>query len=145
MTTLGAPYNPTWHQGSDLIMVVNYSDANGPVDLAGYSARMDIAPIIRGVPQGSVLALNSADFEGSSLDLPGETDNEITLTNDGMIQILVSRKFSLPGGPLAEFIDPLPPKTLEFAYDVFLRNTAGSQSKILEGKIVMKKSITKWT
>jgi hypothetical protein len=127
-------YNWTWQQGEDLIMSLVYkagpAGAEAPVDLTGYSVRMDLAHA------GAVVhTFNSADLDP-------ETEDEATLGSDGTIQIVVDRALTLTGGT----IEPLIPASgpLVLTYDMFLRSPSNRQTKILRGTITVESSITQW-
>lgn len=129
-----------WNQGSDLIIHITYKVNDEPVDLSNYAARMDVAPIVGGQPAESVIIFNSEDID-HALDDEGNHDNEITLGADGVIQIRIHRKVTLPGGQIGDLLA----QTRDFGYDLFIRDKGNdTQKKLLEGKITVRKSITKW-
>lgn len=73
-----------------------------------------------------------------------DTNKEAVLGADGSINITVPRSLTLPGGVLHADISASTP-LLTFNYDVFLRNPAGLQKKILKGTITVEKSYTLWS
>ena len=132
-------------QGEDTEVTLVYKtkatpeDEALPVDLTGYSARMDIA--IQGTST-RVWTFNSSDDAGASpIDETGNQDNEATLGSDGTISINIPRSLSLSGGPI--FINMAAGKFL-YAYDLFLRNPEGKQKKVLKGTITVTPSVTLW-
>ena len=133
----------TWEQGEDFVMHLVYKEGDQPVDLTDYEVRMDIAP---DKSPGIVLILNSSDLdatdhEGNPLDQPGEHDNEITLDEEGNINIYVSRFVTLPGGVIGNRLAT----GNKFIYDLFVRDTATMrQKKLAKGTITVNKSVTLW-
>lgn len=111
-----------------------------PVDLTGYSLRMDIV-----TPSGEWrYTFNSDEIADLDPTEPGSQPDavtEATLGPDGSIEIVVSRALTLPGGELYEDITN---NQLTFNYDIFLRNTGGKQKKVLKGTINVEKSYTLW-
>lgn len=142
---MAATFNYTWEQGEDLVLQLVYKEGPVgtpvPVDLTGYSLRMDMRKVN---PEGlRVWTFNSDDIPAEpEADEIGEGDNEITLDSDGSIEIVVSRLLTLPGGSIyAE----LQTGITQFVYDMFLRNPQNRQKKILTGVITVNKSITLWS
>ena len=141
-----AAHNYTWEQGEDLILAMLYKQgpvgAEVPVDLTGYSLRMDIV-----TPNGERrYTFNSdavADVDPTTPELEGDTNTEAVLGADGTINITVPRTLTLPNGELYSDINGTTP-LLTFNYDVFLRNPANQQKKILKGQITVEKSYTLW-
>lgn len=139
-------YNYTWDQGADLVLTMVYKvgpDAASAeaVDLTGYSVRMDIRKDT--IDGTRVWTFNSADIAGDvAVDVTGPADNEATLGADGTITINVPRALTLP--PSGAVYTQLVAGSNTFAYDVFLRNAANKQSKIMEGTITVVKSATLW-
>lgn len=136
-----ATYNWTWQEGEDLVMPFVYKA--GPdgqevaVDLTGYQLRMDV------VSGGNRLfTFNSDDIDETGVDNVGPADNEATLQSDGTINIVVPRSVTLPGGAIAAVF--VGSEALVLNYDIFLRNPAGLQSKIMRGNITVERSYTKW-
>lgn len=127
-------YNWTWQQGEDLVMPFVYragpTGAEVPVDLTGYSVRMDVA-------DGNLVV-----YTFNSDDLDGLTNDEAVLGSEGQVEITVDHNLTLEGGPF----EPLIPEdgSVVLKYDLFLRNTAGKQKKIMRGTITIESSITKW-
>lgn len=134
-------YNWTWQEGEDLIMSLIYkagpTGSEVPIDLTGYQLRMDIVDNTE-----RLFTFNSDDIDESGVDIVGTADNEATLGSDGTINIVVPRSLTLPGGAVALKFVGISPLTL--SYDIFLRNPAGLQSKILRGSITVERSYTKW-
>lgn len=138
-----ATHNYTWQQGEDLTLSMLYKQgpvgSEIPVDLTGYSLRMDIV----GADGLHRYTFNSDDIPDPTVDEVGELDNEAVLGADGSINITVPRTLTLPGGEIYTDITATTPN-LTFQYDVFLRDTAGKQKKILKGTITVEKSVTLW-
>lgn len=137
-----ATYNWTWQQGADLVMSFIYKEGPAgkevPVNLTGYELRMDL------VSGGTrIYTFNSHDIAADGVDTPGNTDNEGVLGADGHVRITVPRAISLPPSGPAYTALPSNGNAL-FNYDVFLRNPAGIQSKILKGIITLERSHTLW-
>lgn len=135
-------YNWIWQQGEDLIMNFVYKEgpvgSETPVDLTGYSLRMDI---VKG-DDTRIFTFNSDDIPGNvAIDTVGSSDNEADLDNDGTISIVVSRALTLPGG--AVYIET-ELNTWVFNYDIFLRSPSNKQAKILKGTITVEPSYTLW-
>ena len=138
--------NYTWGQGEDLqISLVYKSGPIGeevPVDLTSYSLRMDIAG-----PDGRVLSvLNDdaiADTDPNTPGNQGDTTYEVVMNQggDGGILISLSRALTLPGGIFYRYIQT---GVEDFQYDIFLRNGANKQIKLIQGTISIEKSITQW-
>lgn len=134
----------TWESGDDgevaMIYKTKATDADPllPVDLTGYSLRMDIA-----TQTGDwVWTFNSEDIVVTpSVDSPGIADNEAQLSPNGLIFIVVPRVLTLPGGKISDQINL---GNLAFNYDVFLRSPLDKQKKILKGVITINSSVTKW-
>lgn len=130
-----ATYNWTWQQGEDLLMDFVYKEgpvgAEVPVDLTGYALRMDI------------VSNKTLIFTFNSDDEDTETSDEVTLGADGNISIVVDRDLTLPGGAVFDLLAAATPVSV-FPYDVFLRNPAGRQQKILKGTITVETSYTLW-
>lgn len=140
-----AVQNWTWQEGEDLVMSMVYNEgpegAEVPVNLTGYKLRMDVANTTDGT---RVFTFNSDDIAGDPLvDSVGPADNEATLGTDGSINIVVPRSLTLPGGAVAALYVGSDTALL-LNYDVFLRNPAGLQSKILRGTITVERSYTLW-
>lgn len=137
-----ATYNWIWQEGEDLVMSFIYkegpSGSEVPIDLTGYQLRMDI--VANGV---RLYTFNSDDIvEVPSVDETGATDNEATLGSDGTINIVVPRSLTLGSGAVASQFQGT--NSLSLNYDIFLRNPAGLQTKILRGGITVERSYTKW-
>jgi hypothetical protein len=128
-------YAFVWQQGEDGQINMNYTQNDVAVDLTGYKLRMDI----RSQSDTLLYTFNSSDItEVPSVDNVGAGDNEAVLGSDGTINIVIPRAASLGSGPLAAHLDePL-------SYDVFLRDTANLQRKILRGTITIEPSETRW-
>lgn len=139
MVSMVATQDYTWEQGEDLILEIIYQIDGQPVDLTGYSVRMDLAP--KG-SQAAVFTFNSDDLD-DPLDAEGTADNEAVLTTDGRIHIHVPRALTLAGGVIGDLL----PTTPEYNYDLFLRTPSpnNTQKKLLQGKILVRSSITRWS
>ena len=133
----------TWEQGDDLIIALVYKVNDVAQDLTtGYSVRMDIAPLAGTTVGQPVFAFNSNDID-SPLDTAGLADNEVTFPPEtpGAIHIRVPRSLTLPGGAVEAALTT----TNTFSYDIFLRMEGpNTQKKILQGKILVNRSVTLW-
>ena len=143
---MAATYDYEWNQGEDLTISLVYKSgplgAEVPVDLTLYALRMDISS-----PNGSVLSvLNDEAITDTNPFLTGnqgDTSYEVTMGSAGQIAIDLSRNLTLPSGAFFKYINANPP-TLTFDYDIFLRDPANKQKKIIYGQIQIVKSVTKW-
>lgn len=129
-----------WQQGEDgeINMVRKTGDPAMPVDLTGYSLRMDI----RNAAGTLLYIFNSDDVSDPNLpggDVIGPSDNEAVLGSDGSINIVVPRSVSLGDGPLVGEVGNV------LQYDIMLRDTDNKQKKILRGTITLEASQTRWT
>lgn len=136
-----ATYNWTWQQGADLVMSLIYKEgpagSETPVNLTGYSVRMDL------VHSGTrIYTFNSDDIPVVGVDETGAADNEAVLGTDGTINIVVPRDITLPGGEVHAVLAPTGNTVLN--YDIFLRNPSDKQAKILKGTVVVEPSYTLW-
>lgn len=130
----------TWQQGEDLVLSLIYNEGpegdETPVDLTGWSLRMDIVD-----EDTRLFTFNSDDIPVSGVDVAGDADNEAILGNDGSISIVVPRALTLVNGAVySRFLNG----TTDYHYDIFLRNPANNQWPILRGTITVKKSYTLW-
>lgn len=137
-----ATYQWTWEQGEDLVMSMIYkegpSGSEVPVDLSGYSLRMDVTHNAT-----RVFTFNSADISGDpTVDVVGPADNEATLGSDGSIRIAVPRSLTLPGGAVYAIMTSGAPLVLN--YDIFLRDGSNLQRKFMQGTIQVNPSFTLW-
>lgn len=98
------------------------------VDLTGYSLRMDVRSA-DGVT--NLFTFNSDDADALTAD-------EATFGTQGQINIVVDRSVALPGGALENSVGQA------LTFDMFLRDTANKQKKILKGTITIEKSDTLW-
>lgn len=148
MFNMAGIQNYTWAQGEDLTMSIIYKSGpigeEVPVDLTGYSVRMDLA-----LPDGTRIYTFNSD-ELTDVDPVAEGDQPDTTTEietplgpDGQININVPRSVTLPDGEAYSHINANPP-VLIYNYDIFLRDTVGKQKKILMGQISIEKSVTLW-
>jgi len=141
-----AVQNWTWQEGDDLVMSMIYREgpdgSEVPIDLTGYSLRMDVASVTDGT---RIFTFNSDDIVGggTGVDVVGPADNEATLGSDGSINIVVPRALTLPGGAVAALYVGSD-TSLVMNYDIFLRNPSNLQSKILRGTITVERSYTLW-
>jgi hypothetical protein len=126
-------YDVLWQQGEDGEINMIYSYNGAPVDLTGYSLRMDV----RNAAGAQLFVFNSSDVS-DPLDSVGTADNEAVLGSDGSINILIPRAASLGSGPFANMMGE------ELSYDIFLRSPANKQRKILKGTIIFEASATRW-
>lgn len=137
-----AVYNWTWQQGDDLVMTFIYkegpSGSEVPVDLTGFSLRMDI---VQGATR--LYTFNSADI--TDVDPGGpvlpDTNKEAVLASNGTVTITVPRSLTLPGGSVNAIMTS---GNTVVNYDIFLRNASGKQAKILRGTITIEPSYTLW-
>ena len=168
-------YNPIWQQGDDLTFGIIWSESVGssgpqPVDFEDggpdgtsvYSVRMDIVSD-EGV---RLYTLNSDTIVDADPAEEGDQEDavpvdivtaegvdrtieplEIYLLNGGIINVVVDRSLTLPGGAIYDLIAE---GITLFNYDVFLRTapvsdpTLGRQKKILKGQITVEGSWTLW-
>lgn len=123
-----------WQQGEDLTISLVYNEgpsgAETPVDLTGYSLRMDVVG-----NTGVIYTFNTDDLDQATVD-------EAVLGADGSINIDVPRSLTLSGGDI--FAEMQSTNNSVFNYDVFLRNPQGKQYPILRGTITVVKSYTLW-
>lgn len=132
-------YNYLWPQGEDLVISFRYSEgpdgSEVPVDLTGYTVRMDIMNSANG---NLVYTFNTAE----------QTDpDEITVTNDGWVNIVVPRALTLPpSGAIYTLMGGGNP-VLVYNYDIFLRKpigAGGTQKKLFRGTVTIEPSYTLW-
>lgn len=143
---MAEPYNLVWDEGSDLIISITYKSgpegAEVPVDLSLYKMRMDISG-----PDGKILSvLNDeaiSDTDPFTAGAQADTTYEVVLGNSGQIGITLSRALTLPGGSIYRYTSANP-STINFNYDIFLRDSSDKQKKIVYGTINVVKSVTKW-
>lgn len=144
--------NFEWEQGEDLEIAILYGTGPDttnmtPKDLTGYSVRMDIrATDVLGERVYTFNSTDLADLDGSGPESIDDTTKEITPPgSDGIIRIVVPRSLTVQGGPIYDLMtDPLNPVSV-FQYDIFLRDTADKQAKIMKGNITVNRSVTLWT
>jgi hypothetical protein len=137
-------------QGTDLVLKFIYREGETeatavPVDLTGYSVRMDIRAT--NVTGERVWTFNSATIADVDPILVGDQADsvlEATLGVDGSINITVPRDLTLPGGAIYEQLNGSPAVTV-FVSDLLLRTPEGKQSKILSCTISVNPSATLWT
>lgn len=140
---MAAEYNVVWEQGEDFQMHMQYTKNGQPVDMTGYSVRMDIAPTVGAAP---IFTLNSDDItgvddEGNPLDVVGIADNEIVTDIDGNIDITINRQITLPGGAMGNRLAA----NTKYVYDIFIReNSSNLQRKLAHGSITVNRSVTLW-
>lgn len=133
MTDSVPTLNYTWQQGEDLVMSFVYNEgpdgAEVPIDLTGYSLRMDVVD-----NSGTVLyTFNSDDADVATVD-------EAVLGADGSINITVPRQLTLPpDGVIYSSVGGTP-----LNYDIFLRRPNNKQFPIARGTITVVKSYTLW-
>lgn len=144
-------YNYTWEQGADLEIQIVYKESVGgapatPKDLTGYSVRMDIrATDVLGTRIYTFNSDEITDLDGSGPGSDTDVITEITPGADGTITIVVPRSLTIQGGPVYDLMsDPINPVNI-LVYDIFLRNPADKQIKILSGTITVNRSVTLWT
>lgn len=143
---MAATFNYTWAQGEDLNIQMVYKEgpagAEVPVDLTLWSLRMDIVTLT-GTRRYTFNSADIADVDPDTVGAQPDSTKESTLGTGGAISILVPRTLTLPGGALYTDISAPTPQLI-FNYDVFLRDAAGKQRKILKGTITVEKSYTLW-
>jgi len=143
---MAASIDYEWEQGDDLTISLVYktgpAGATAPVNLTAYKFRMDIV-----APDGKMVSvLNDESIPDTDPFVAGataDTTYEVTMDAVGNIVISLSRAMTLPGGVLFDYISANPSNNV-FAYDMFLRDGANKQTKILEGSITINKSVTMW-
>lgn len=143
---MDSTYDYEWEQGDDLTISLVYkagpAGATVPVDLTAYKFRMDIV-----APDGKVMSvLNDeaiADVDPFTAGALADLTYEVVMDALGNIIITLSRTITLPDGALYPYITANPNQNV-FAYDMFLRDGTGKQTKILEGDISINKSVTMW-
>lgn len=126
-------YNFIIEQGATTQFRIDYKDSNNnPVDLTGYTGRMQI----RNAPKGSVRyanLTNTLDFCGTGLDFTPEIDGTIQPLSSGSIEVVISAASS------SAF-------TFDQAYyDLELVTTSGGceyVTRLLQGKIKLSKEVT---
>lgn len=144
--SMAVTYNYSWEQGSDLVIALVYKagpeGSAVPVNLTNYSFRMDIV-----APNKKVLTvLNDKlinDTDPFTSGNQSDSNYEVTLGNDGSIQITLSRALTLPGGVFYKYLNAQD-EINSFKYDMFLRDSTGYQRKVMEGNITLNKSVTMW-
>lgn len=143
---MAASVNYEWEQGDDLTIALVYKagpeGATVPVDLTTYKFRMDVV-----APDGKVLTVlnDEAITDTDPFTAGSQADNtfEVTMDAVGGIVITLSRANTLPGGVFWQYITAASNQRV-FSYDMFLRNAANKQTKILQGTITINKSVTMW-
>jgi hypothetical protein len=120
-------YSFTVEQGSTFERQLTYQDSNGvPIDLTGYSARMQIRPS-PGSPTLYLTLSSSLRPDGTGLNMNGLTG--VNPTTSGTIGIVISAATS----SLLTFD--------EAAYDLEIYS-ASYASRIIEGKVKLSKEVT---
>lgn len=137
MIVMTGVYNYTWAQGEDLKISLIYSqtDANGvntPVDLSGYSLKMQI-----GLPNNPTPVY--------TVDSTVSASGTVSMDSSGHINITIPRTVLLSGGDLYDDVSGLSGKT-NFIYDIFIKSGGSSPTykKVLKGHITIDKSVTLW-
>lgn len=130
-------HNYEWPQGEDLEVSFLYKvgpvGSEVPVDLTGYTVRMDIVHPTSG---NVIFTFNTADQADP---------DEVTVNNPdtGYVLVVVPRSITLPDGELYSYISG-PTPLLSFNYDIFLRSPADKQKKLFRGTITIEPSYTLW-
>jgi len=120
-------YSFTVEQGSTFERQLTYQDSNGvPIDLTGYSARMQIRPS-PGSPTLYLTLSSSLRPDGTGLNMNGLTG--VNPTTSGTIGIVISAATS----SLLTFD--------EAAYDLEIYS-ASYASRIIEGRVKLSKEVT---
>lgn len=139
-----------WEQGTDLVLKFIYREGETegsavPVDLTGYSVRMDIrATNVTGERVWTFNSETIADVDPIEVGDQADSVIEAVLGVDGSINITVPRSLTLPGGAIYEQLNGAPAVTV-FVSDLILRNTEGKQSKLVSFTISVNPSATLWT
>jgi hypothetical protein len=124
-------YLLTIEQGATTDLLLEYKDSNGnPVDLSGYTARMQIRP---SVDSSTVyLSLTQATgSDGTGLNLT-PTSASLTLpTTSGSVGLFISATTS-SGLSFTEGV-----------YDIELQSSTGVVTRLLEGIVKLSKEVTR--
>lgn len=130
-------HNYNWPQGADLTLGFRCLSGDQPVDLEGYSVRMDMV----NPTTGAVL------FTFNTAEQDNEDEIFVNAGGTGRIVIRVPRTLTLPSGA-GESPTPVYAAIQEgqfvFSYDVFLRDPDNRQSKVYGGTITVEPSHTLW-
>jgi len=124
-------YLLTIEQGSTTDLLLEWKDSNGePVDLSGYTARMQIRP--------------SVDSSTKYLDITSATASDGT----GLNLTPQSGSFTLPrtSGSIGLFISAASSSNLNFTegvYDIELQSNGGIVTRLLEGLVKLSKEVTR--
>ena len=124
-------YLLTIEQGSTTDLLLEWKDSNGePVDLTGYSARMQIRPSV----DSSTTYLSITDTlsnDGTGLNLTPESASVVLPRTSGSIGLFISAQTS---------------SNLSFSegvYDIELESSTGVVTRLLEGLVKLSKEVTR--
>jgi hypothetical protein len=124
-------YLLTIEQGSTTDLLLEWKDSNGePVDLTGYSARMQIRPSV----DSSTTYLSITDTlsnDGTGLNLTPESASVVLPKTSGSIGLFISAASS---------------SNLSFTegvYDIELQSNSGIVTRLLEGLVKLSKEVTR--
>ena len=121
----------TIEQGATTDLLLEYKDSNGsPVDLSGYTARMQIRP--------------SVDSTTTYLSITNVTASDGT----GLNLTPQSGSVTLPrtSGSIGLFISAVSSSALTFSegvYDIELQSSTGIVTRLLEGMVKLSKEVTR--
>lgn len=125
-------YLLTIEQGSTTDLLLEWKDSNGePVDLSGYTARMQIRPSVDS--STTYLSItNTLSNDGTGLNLTPESASVVLPRTSGSIGLFISAASS---------------SNLNFAegvYDIELQSNGGIVTRLLEGLAKLSKEVTRW-
>lgn len=124
-------YLLTIEQGSTTDLLLEWKDSNGePVDLTGYSARMQIRPSVDS--STTYLSItNTLSNDGTGLNLTPESASVVLPRTSGSIGLFISAASS---------------SNLNFTegvYDIELQSNSGIVTRLLEGLVKLSKEVTR--
>jgi hypothetical protein len=124
-------YLLTIEQGSTTDLLLEWKDSNGePVDLSGYTARMQIRPSVDS--STTYLSItNTLSNDGTGLNLTPESASVVLPRTSGSIGLFISAASS---------------SNLNFAegvYDIELQSNGGIVTRLLEGLAKLSKEVTR--
>jgi len=121
----------TIEQGATTDLLLEYKDSNGsPVDLSGYTARMQIRPSVDSTTTYlSITSVTASD--GTGLNLTPQSGSVTLPRTSGSIGLFISAASS---------------SALTFSegvYDVELESSSGIVTRLLEGIVKLSKEVTR--
>ncbi len=121
----------TIEQGATTDLLLEYKDSNGsPVDLSGYTARMQIRPSVDSTTTYlSITSVTASD--GTGLNLTPQSGS-VTLPRTS--------------GSIGLFISAVSSSALTFSegvYDIELQSSTGIVTRLLEGMVKLSKEVTR--